>query len=109
LPRRLVRLLGTAHHQAIHTLGLPRANRTSDDELLEICRRENRTLISKDSDFINSFYLAKEPARLLLVSTGNITNGELEEVFRMHLPEIVAALESAALVELDRRGITIRS
>ena len=48
LPRRLARLLTTLDHDAIHTLDLPLGNKTQDDELLEICAREDRVLISKD-------------------------------------------------------------
>lgn len=109
LPRRLARLLTAAQHDAVHTLELPRGNRTPDQELCEICRRENRVLVTKASDFTNSFLLRREPPRLLLVSTGNITNDELEALFRTHLVEIVNAFGSSDFVELDRNGMTVRA
>lgn len=109
LPRRLARFLSTERHDAAHTLDLPRGNRTNDDELCEICRRDNRVLVTKDSDFTNSFFLRHEPPRLLLVSTGNITNRELEVLFRAHLSDIVNAFGSATFVELDRNGLTVRA
>ena len=51
LPRRLAHLLTAAQHDTVHTLDLPRGNRTPDAELGEICRRENRVLVTKDSVF----------------------------------------------------------
>ena len=109
LPRRLARFLTAAQHDAVHTLDLPRGNRTPDVELCEICRREHRVLATKDSDFTTSFFLRREPAQLLLVSTGNITNRELEALFKTQLAAIVQAFGSAAFVELDRSGVTVRA
>ena len=109
LPRRLARFLTAAQHDAVHTLDLLKGNRTPDAEVCEICRRENRALVTKDSDFTSSFFLRHEPPRLLLVSTGNITNRDLEGLFRANLGAIVRAFESAAFVELDRSGVTVRA
>jgi hypothetical protein len=47
LPRRLAHVLTAANHDAVHTLDLPRRNLTPDDELLEICARANRILVTK--------------------------------------------------------------
>jgi predicted nuclease of predicted toxin-antitoxin system len=86
LPRRLARLLKAANHDAMHTLDLPRRNLTPDDELIDVCAQENRILVIKDLEFADSFLLKRAPARLLLVSTGNIANKELEALFlRTHL------------------------
>lgn len=109
LPRRLAHFLTAAQHDALHTLDLPRGNRTSDAELCEICARENRVLVTKDSDFTSSFFTRREPPRLLLVSTGNITNRELEALFRANLSATVNAFGSAVFVELDRAGMTVRA
>jgi predicted nuclease of predicted toxin-antitoxin system len=109
LPRRLARLLTTANNDSIHTLDLPRRNRTPDDELLEICAREDRILVSKDLEFAHSFLLKRQPARLLLISTGNIENDELEDLFSTHLSEITEAFDSSAFVELDRLGMIVHA
>ena len=109
LPRRLAHFLTATQHDAVHTLDLPRGNETPDAELCAVCARENRVLVTKDSDFTNSFFLRREPPRLLLLSTGNITNRELEALFRTHLAVVVQAFGSAAFVELDRSGITVRT
>lgn len=68
LPRRLAQVLAAAGHDAIHTLDLPRANRTTDSEMVALAARENRIVVTKDSDFVASFHLRGVPTRLLLVS-----------------------------------------
>ena len=50
LPRQLARRLAAQQHDTVHTLDLPNGNATSDAELREVCRRENRVLITKDAD-----------------------------------------------------------
>ncbi len=109
LPRRLARFLRESGHDATHTLELPLRNKTPDGVLQNLCASEGRVLVTKDSDFVDSLLLRREPSRLLLVSTGNITNRDIETLFRVHLPTIIAALADHVFVELDRNGITTRA
>jgi predicted nuclease of predicted toxin-antitoxin system len=107
LPRRLVAVLRQRGHDAVHTLDLPQGNRTPDDRLCDLCHSDERVLISKDRDFVDSHLLQGRPARLLHVSTGNITNLELEQLLSMHDPDIVAAFRHARYVELCRLGLIV--
>ena len=66
-------------------------------------------LVTKDGDFVDSFLLHRQPHKLLLVATGNISNRELEHVFRTNLVDIVAALEVHDFVELDRMSLICHS
>ena len=61
LPRRLAQRLSEAGHDAVHTLDLPRKNRTTDNEIHEISVRERRVVVTKDADFVNSFLTARQP------------------------------------------------
>ena len=108
LPRRMKRLLQQAGHDALHTLDLPEANRTSDTVILQIAARESRVVVTKDSDFVDSFLLDRKPEKLLLISTGNITNAELEEILTSNLEAVVAALKANNFIELTRTALIIR-
>jgi predicted nuclease of predicted toxin-antitoxin system len=77
LPRRIAFWLRDHGHDAIHTFDLPEANRTTDDTIIEISFREQRVVVTKDADFVHSHTLQRRPAKLLLVSTGNISNRDL--------------------------------
>ena len=74
LPRRLAYRLKEMGHDVVHTLDLPDQNRTSDTFIEELSLRDHRVVITKDSDFVNTYLLHGRPYKLLLVSTGNITN-----------------------------------
>jgi predicted nuclease of predicted toxin-antitoxin system len=107
LPRRLARRLQEAGHDALHTLDLPAGNRTTDSEINALSLRERWVVITKDADFVNSYLLLGQPYKLLVISTGNITNTELEALFVPNIPAIVAALQTTSYIELTRTTLII--
>lgn len=109
LPRRLVYRLRNAGHDALHTLDMPKGNRTTDDEIHELSARERRVVISKDADFVNSFLTARKPYKLLLISTGNITNAELEAIFVPQISAIASAFETYDYIELTRTALVFHA
>ena len=108
LPRKLAKLLESLGHDALHTLDLPEKNRTPDESLRQLASNEDRVLITKDADFVDSFLVRGLPPRLLFVTTGNVTNENLLLLFRSNLPAIVQTLASHTFVEIDRNGMTTR-
>lgn len=104
LPRRFASWLNEAGHDALHTLDLPHKNLTTDHEVVARARQDGRIVVSKDDDFVQSFLLTGEPA-LLLVSTGNITNAELDKLMRANLSAIEAAFASSRFVEITRDAL----
>lgn len=48
LPRSLAVLLESSGHDAVHTLDLPRANRTADRGISRLADAEDRVVVSKD-------------------------------------------------------------
>jgi predicted nuclease of predicted toxin-antitoxin system len=107
LPRRLTRDLLAAGHDAVHTLDLAKGNRTPDGEITSAAMLENRVVVTKDEDFVTHFLLRGAPPKLLLVSTGNISNDALSHLFAVNLPAVVAALAGHDFVELSASSITI--
>jgi predicted nuclease of predicted toxin-antitoxin system len=102
LPRRLVAYLRESGLEAFHTLDLPGGNRTSDHIISELSRIENFIVITKDSDFLESFVIRREPSKLLLISTGNISNDELVVLFRVSIDKIVEGFQTFDFIELGR-------
>jgi predicted nuclease of predicted toxin-antitoxin system len=108
LPRRMTAWLSAAGCDAVHTFDLPDKNRTTDQELLDLADREQRVIVTKDSDFVDSHILNGRPAKLLLISMGNISNRALEVLFVPLIPEIIRELQTNSFLELDRSGLIIR-
>ncbi len=105
LPQRLVRWLQAEGHDAVHTRDLSEGNRTGDAAVNELSSREQRVVVTKDEDFVDTFLLRHQPYKLLLVATGNISNRELERLFQDNLERIVQAFETYDFVELDRTAL----
>jgi predicted nuclease of predicted toxin-antitoxin system len=55
LPRRLAKFLQSLGYDAIHTLDLPQQNATPDSSINGISIAEERIVITKDADFVDSF------------------------------------------------------
>jgi len=105
LPRRLATRLNEVGHDAIHTLDLPAGNRTPDDQIALRADEDDRVVVTKDADFVIAHLIQGSPLRLLLISTGNITNAELERLLLPHLPHIDQALRQGVFVELTAEAL----
>lgn len=92
---------------ALHPLDLPKGNRTPDAELTALALRDGRIVMTKDADFVASFWLQRRPEKLLLVSTGNISNAALWELLSANRPALESAFAQANFVELSRTSLTI--
>jgi predicted nuclease of predicted toxin-antitoxin system len=109
LPRRLANWLSENEHDSVHTLELPKGNRTPDKDINRISVEEKRIVITKDADFVNSFIIQGEPYKLLLVSTGNITNRELIEIFANNIEQIEEAFHQNNFIEVTDKTVSIHS
>ena len=109
LPVRLSYLLKSMGHDAIHTKELALKNATPDTEINTLSIREQRIVITKDSDFWDSFYVSQEPYKLLLITTGNISNKDLESLFVKNLEQLVDLLENNSVVEMSRDTVIVHS
>lgn len=105
LPKSLSELINSKGYDSIHTLDLPQANSTQDQEILELSIRENRIVITKDNDFLDSYLLIGKPEKLIFVSTGNIKNPILLQLFNSNFESILTLIEKYSLIEINRDEI----
>jgi predicted nuclease of predicted toxin-antitoxin system len=97
--------LNDSGYDAKHTDDLPEKERTTDNQIREISTSEDRIVISKDSDFVDSHYIYGVPNKLFLISTGNIKNKALIDLFKRNLSQIVKLFETCSMVEMDNLDI----
>lgn len=109
LPRTLRNLLNENGHNAIHTLDLALKNATPDETIRQIAESENRIVISKDTDFLQSYIIKDIPKKLILVKTGNIRNTELLKLFEEHLNQIIELMSTQTLIEISETEIISHS
>jgi len=101
LPYRLKVWLSAKGFDTIHTADLPAQNLSSDMDIVQVADAEDRIVISKDSDFLKLHILRKKPARLLVITTGNIINQQLLSLFERNFETILMMFESYAVVEIN--------
>jgi len=105
LPKALSDLLNFRGLDSIHTLELPNKNSTSDKAISEIAISQNRIVITKDNDFLESFLLNSKPDKLIIVRTGNIPNPVLLKIFDENLELIKSMISRSNLIEITRTEI----
>jgi predicted nuclease of predicted toxin-antitoxin system len=73
-----------------------------------VADRDQRAVVTKDADFVDGHLLRGRPARLLLVSTGNISNRDLEALVVPLIPDIVREFQTHLFLELGPTGLVVR-
>ncbi len=109
LPKSLSDFLNDSGHNSIHTLELPAQNKTGDYFIAKKANEENCIVVTKDTDFLESYLLFSKPAKLILVKTGNIKNSELLLLFKTHLPALNTLLQRANFIEINKTEIISHS
>jgi len=56
---------------------------------------------------VNSHLIGGQPAKLVLVTTGNMGNADLERLVERNLPAIESALEASDFIELGRDKLIV--
>ena len=105
LPYGIALFLREKGFDALHTNDLPDKERTKDSQIRSIAVSENRIVITKDSDFVDSHILVNIPEKLLVVTTGNIKNKDLFDLWRNNWELIIHLLENRNMVELSKYDV----
>lgn len=102
LPPSLKKLFTDKGFDCIHTLDLEHGNDTSDKMISQISVSEQRILITKDSDFFDSFIVKNEPYKLILVKLGNTSKKDLIQYFHIHFEEIIEKMNDEKMILLSK-------
>lgn len=105
LPKSLSDFLNEKGHNSIHTLDFPDKNKTKDSFIIQKAMVENRVVMTKDNDFLDSYILKSQPRKLVMVKTGNVPNHILINIIANNLNELISALMRSNLVEINREEI----
>lgn len=103
----LLDVLETHGHEGIHAhqAGLDRA---TDDELLQLARRENRVIITADLDFprLLALSLAEGPG-LILFRGGNYWDREMRDLLNHTLQSVPAEILDKSICVVDRKQVRV--
>ena len=109
LSPRVARLLKEAGHDAIHVADIGLLTAT-DPAILRAAAKEERILLTADSDFGALLALGSlaSPSVLLLRSADHLRPSEQAELIAANLPQIAEDLERGAIVSLTRDRLRVR-
>ncbi len=107
LPKRLSLFMQDLGYDTIHTLDLTDKNNTKDSDLNLISLNQQRVVVSKDSDFVDSLLISEKPYKLLHISTGNISNNDLLNIFDVNVTKIDEIFNIHRYIELTPKTIII--
>ena len=105
LPPSLKQLFVEKGFDCIHTLDLEDGNNTSDKIINKISVAEQRIVITKDSDFYDSFIIKNKPYKLILVKLGNTSKKEVIQFFKDYFEEIIEKLKVESMILLSKERI----
>ena len=105
LPVSLATLLKKQGYDTLHTDDLPKKESSTDLEIRTCADAEERIVITKDYDFLDSYYFQNSPKKLLLITTGNIKNRKLFELIELNLDYISLLFKDYSFVELSNNEI----
>ncbi|HET8863423.1 MAG TPA: DUF5615 family PIN-like protein [Solirubrobacterales bacterium] len=103
------RLLKEVGHDAIHVADIGLLTAT-DPEILQAAAKEERILLTADSDFGALLALGSlaSPSVLLLRSADHLRPNEQAELMAANLPQIAEDLEKGAIVSLTSDRLRVR-
>ena len=106
LPPLLANYLTSKGHDSIHTTYFENGHLLQDAEISKIAMRENRVIVTKDSDFLERYAIYGSPPKVLLLQFGNIRNSELITSLDTELEKLVTLFsEGANLIIFNRQQI----
>jgi predicted nuclease of predicted toxin-antitoxin system len=100
---KIVNYLNSCGYETIHVNTILNKWHTKDKDICKYADSNDFILISKDSDFRDSFFVKKTPKKLIKINLGNIPNTQLILIFE----EIISDIKKIKsfpyfLVEIDK-------
>jgi len=104
---KIQKLLVSLGFEAIHVNDILDKWYTSDKDICSYADLNDMIVITKDSDFRDSFFIKQTPKKLVKINLGNISNQELTKI----LSENIVAIQKLNskdffLIEIDKEIIT---
>lgn len=103
LPPRLAHYITSVGYQTVHTTFYENGHLLDDNTIVVIAKEEDRTIITKDSDFLDNYVIHGAPPKVLVLEFGNISNKDLLKLFDDYFNEVIISFEQGNNIVLFRR------
>lgn len=89
----------------MHVNSLPGGDETTDSQIAEFSDNNGYTVVTKDLDFYHGHKRYGKPRNLILITTGNIKNRTLFDLFRGNLKTIKRLARHSNYLEISEEGV----
>jgi len=103
--RKMADLLHSHDLDVIHVGQLPDGNKTKDRDINLVSIRESRILITRDHDFVYSYFSSPRPYKLLFISAFSQKESVILSALEKHILEINHLFDEFGLIELKNGEI----
>ena len=105
---KIVNFLKSLGFETIHVNEILQKSQTKDSDICKYADLKDFIVITKDSDFRDSYFIKRTPRKLIKINLGNILNQDLVEIFSNNLSEI-QKLNSRTnfILEIDKNSIEL--
>jgi predicted nuclease of predicted toxin-antitoxin system len=104
---KIVNYLIKLGFETIHVNTILKKWNTSDNDICKYADSHDHIVISKDSDFRDSYFVRKTPKKLIKINLGNISNQDLIDIFAKHIDAIEKLnYKSSFIIEIDKENIS---
>jgi predicted nuclease of predicted toxin-antitoxin system len=105
---KLAKHLKSIGFDTIHINEILNKSETKDSDICQYADQHDFILITKDSDFRDTYFIKKTPKKLIKINLGNISNDELIHIISSHISAIdKIKTEPYFLIEIDKDEISL--
>lgn len=100
----------TSHgFNTIHVNEILEKSATKDSDICKYADENDLIVLTKDSDFRDSYFIKQTPKKLIKINLGNISNQELKNILSANLASIQKiSTRKHFLLEIDKDNIYLR-
>ncbi|MCF8360246.1 MAG: DUF5615 family PIN-like protein [Prolixibacteraceae bacterium] len=103
---KIVKQLKYLGFETVHVNEILDKSATKDSEISNFADVNNYVVVTKDSDFRDSFLVKQTPQKLIKINLGNISNRKLQNIFSENIFSISKLdNKNCFMVEIDTESI----
>ena len=105
---KVVKFIKSRGYECLHVKNILDGTRTKDKEICKFADAYDYIVITKDSDFRNSFFVLNSPLKLIKINLGNISNNELIDIINANLDKFkIYFTEKSKIIEINKNSIVV--
>ena len=105
---KVVRFFQSKNVNALHVNDLPDSYYSSDKDICKFADKSDYVVVTKDSDFLDTYLVHRTPKSLIKINLGNISTPELIAIFERHLDFFTTYFEKGSgCIEISKHHIFV--